>query len=232
MRRTRRNNNMLNEGVYDFYDVYDQSNTNTINKIINYYIDKIKKYGKDSLTAREQQIFKDANEGKLTLDNPIYKRNKLTGDIETEKGEAVRLDKVSLIPGVPFLTAKGRGVKKNVVVNGRCYWDVDEDCKYYYVFIVAKISEENPTGLVIYKTVSKSGDKALGAFIVPKADIKNDKPDDLWKKINDKYDKGIILDKEMYGKFVMFEKLFRASRLANAQELAVLYEELKKYPKK
>jgi len=220
---------MLNEGVYDFYEVYDQSNTSVLNKIINYYIDKIKKYGKDSLTKREQQIFKDANNGKLPLDNPIYKRNKLTGDIETDKGTAVRLDKDTIFPGVPFVTSKGRGIKKTDVVNGRCYWDIDEDCKYYYVYILAKVSEENPTGLVIYKTTSKSGEKALGAFIVPKADFKNDKPEDLWKKIDSKYDKGIILDKEMYSKFVMFERLFRAGRIANAQELSVLYEELKNY---
>lgn len=227
MKRTRKIEK-LNEGVYDFYEQQDGSDTT--DKIINYYIDKIRKSGAASLTKKELQIFNDAKRGKLTLDNPVYKRNKLTGDIETDTaGNAIRMDKDQIIPGVPFLTSKGRGIKRKEVVNGRCYWNIDEDCKYYYVFSVGSITEENTSGLIIYKTESKGGGE-YGAFIVPKNDLKGCSPEDLWKKINDKYDKGVILDKETYLKFVNFDKLYHESRKANAVELKKLYTQLKNYP--
>lgn len=219
---------LIKEGVYDFYDAYEGQNTT--DKIINYYIDKIRKNGKGSLTRREIEIFDNARKGNLNLENPVYKRNKLTGDIETDnKGDAIRLDKDRFFPGVPFLTSKGKGSKKKETINARCYWNIDDPCKTYYAFIISRVNEENPTGLVVYKTHSKSG-SALGTFIIPKADLKDAQAEELWKKVNDKYDKGIILDKDMYLKFVNFDDLYHKGKRDFAADLTKLYEELKNYP--
>jgi len=220
---------LIKEGVYDFYDAYEGQDT--ADKILNYYVDKIRKNGRDSLTREEINIFDNARKGKLTLENPVYKRNKLTGDIETDNsGNAIRLDKDKLYPGVPFVTSKGKGNKKKETINGRCYWDVDDPCKVYYIFSTTKINEENPTGLMIYRTHSKVGDKLFGTFIVPKSDIKNLQPDELWKIVNEKYDKGIILDKDMYLKFIKFDDLYHKSKKEFADELNKLFNDLKNYP--
>ena len=82
---------LINEGIYDFYDAYEGSDT--ADKILNYYVDKIKKNGRGSLTRKEIEIFDNARKGKLTLDTPVYKRNKVTGDKEVdEMGNVIRID--------------------------------------------------------------------------------------------------------------------------------------------
>lgn len=221
---------ILNEGVYDFYDLYEpDSKSPTTDKIVDYYIDKIRKYGQNSLTSEEQRIFKDAQKGKLTLEKPVYKKDKVTGDIELDPvtNIPIRIDIETLTPGVPFITSKGKGAEKKVIINGRCYWDIDENHKTFYVY-GGEISETNPQGLVVWKTVSSSG-KPLGAFIVPKGES-NLTPADLWKNLNNKFDKGIILDKETYLTFLEFDKLFHTSRKENADRLDRLYNILKNYP--
>lgn len=228
--RRKRNSKLLTEGVYDFYEAYE--GVNTADKILNYYVDKIRKNGKGSLTKKEVEVFDNARRGKLNLETPQYKRNKLTGDIERNaKGEAIRLDDTEkIIPGVPFLTSKGRGLVKKEIINARCYWNVDDPCKYYYAFIIANKSAENPSGLVIYKTHSKEDDKVLGSFIIPKSTLIGIDPEDLWNNVNDKYDKGIILDKNMFQTFVRFDDLFHNSKKESMPELLKIYEILKKYP--
>jgi hypothetical protein len=224
----------LNEGLYDFYELYDPSpNYHTIDKIQNYYLDKIKKFGKESLTKREMEIFKDATMGKLKSENPVYKKDKVTGDIELDaKGQPIRLDKEIIQVGVPFVTSKGRGISKETVrtsVNGRCYWDVDDNIKVFYVY-GGEITETNPEGLIIWKSVSKSG-KPMGSFIIPKGEALMSM-ENLWKNLNGKYDKGIILDKETYGKFLTFDELYHSGKVANIEQLQILYNYLRKYPQK
>jgi len=234
MRRKRLDKNLelIREGVYDFYDSQEGAKEDgTIDKILNYYIDKIMKYGQDSLTKKEQEILSDAKKGRMPLDRPIYKKNKLTGDIEIDsRGNAIRVNKDMVIPGVPFITSKGRGIKKKETIDGRCYWNVDDPCRIFYVFSTANIDDENSTGLVIYKTISKSG-YDLGAFIKPRSELKDRQPADVWNIINDKYDKGIVLNKEMYLLFVKFDKLYHESRKNNIEELGKIYQVLRDYPK-
>lgn len=222
----KRNNGSLNEGVYDFYDQY--SGKNTINKIINYYLDKISKYGKDSLSSKEKQIFDEANQGKMTLDKPIYKKNKLTGDIELDnQGKAIRIDLSQTIPGVPFITSKGKGMKKKEVINARCYWDVGSDCKYYFVFNNGVVSAENPSGLIWFKTVSEGKD--FGSFMKLKSTYVGATPDELWKKIDNDYDKGCILDYDALNNFLTFYNLYKTSKRENIARITELYEFLRDY---
>jgi hypothetical protein len=226
MRRTRQKG-LITEGAYDFYD--DQEGGNTLDKIINYYLDKIRKYGQDSLTNKEKEIFEDAKKGKLLLDRPIYKKDKVTGDIQMgPDGRPIRLDKDNLIPGVPFITSKGKGGKKANIINGRCYWNIDDSCRYYYVYDKKSIDEENPNGLIIWKSVSKSG-KEYGAFIVPKTEA-NLEPDNLWKNLNKKFDKGVVLDKETYAKFLEFDNLYHTAKKANIEKIDDIVDALRKYP--
>jgi hypothetical protein len=218
----------INEGVYDFYEAYDPEGASTPDKIINYYIDKIRKYGLDSLTQKEKEVFENAKKGKLTLEKPVYKRNKVTGDIELDNlGNPVRLDKEDVIPGIPFITSKGKGGKKKEVINGRIYWDIDEDYRIYFVY-GGESSDVNPHGLIEWKTISKDADKEFGAFMKPKAEI-NMQPFEWWKYCDNKYDKGVVLDKEIYLKFLEFDKLYHESRKKNRDRISVLYKELKNY---
>ena len=93
MRKTRKNKDNikpLNEAVYDFFDYYEPGEDMAA-KIVSYYLDKIKKYGRDSLTQKEMEIFTDANKGKTPLDNPVYQKNKVTGDIEYDKGKPISI---------------------------------------------------------------------------------------------------------------------------------------------
>ncbi len=211
----------INEGVYDFYEAYDtDERTATSDKIINYYIDKIRKYGQNSLTKQEVEIFNDAKKGKLSLDKPVYKRNKVTGDHELDNfGIPIRLDKDTLIPGVPFLTSKGKGSKKVQNINGRIYWDIGDDHKTYYVY--GKDKE-----LIIWKTYSVG--KEFGGFIVPKGEAALS-PDELWKSNNKKFDKGMILDKETYNMFITFDELWHESKKLHRDKLTDMYEKLKNY---
>jgi hypothetical protein len=226
MRRTRQKE-LITEGIYDFYNSCEGSDT--IDKIVNYYIDKIKRYGQDSLTAKEKEIFDDAKRGKLPLDRPIYKRDKVTGDIEIgPDGRPIRLDQNNIIPGMPFVTTKGMGGKKKDIVNGRCYWNIDDSCKHYYVYDKKSIDETNPNGLIIWKSISKSG-KEYGAFIVPRNEA-NLEPDNLWKTLNKKFDKGIILDKDTYAKFIEFDQLYHKEKKANIKKIDDIVDMLRKYP--
>lgn len=228
-KRNRRNDNMLNEGVYDFYETFDSSNKiKTVDKILNYYVDKILKHGIDSLTDKEVEIFNNAKKGILNLDNPVYKRNKVTNDIEYDnKGKPIELNINKLIPGVPFVTSKGRGLKKIEVVRGRCYWNLDENHKTFYVY-GNEITDINPQGLIIWKTISNSG-KDFGSFIIPKG-LGYMTEIELWKNLNDKFDKGIILDKDTYMKFLEFDELYHDSKKMNIQKILELYKFLSKYP--
>jgi len=230
----------LNEGIYDFYELYDPSpNSKTIDKIQNYYIDKVKKHGRDSLTKKEMEIFRDATNGKLKAEEPIYKRDKVTGDIEIGKnGKPIRIDLETIPPGIPFITTKGRNngnVQTKSVVNGRCYWNVDDKIKAFYIY-GGEVTAENPRGLIIWKSVSsKPVEKPLGAFIVPKGEAQLP-PEELWKSLNNKYDKGIVLDKETYMKFLAFDDLYHNSKKAllpdKYTQLKALYDYLAKYPNK
>lgn len=234
MRRTRtkiEKNNILNEGVYDYYIAYDPTDkSGTAEKIVNYYIDKIAKNGRDSLTKQEQEIFNNAKKGILSYDKPIYKRNKLTNDIELDnKGKPIRIDSDMVLPGVPFITSRGKGAIKKEVINGRCYWNLDEEHKTFYVF-GGEITDTNQNGLVIWKTISTSG-KEFGAFLVPKSEASLN-PEGLWKALDDKFDKGIILDKDTYTKFIEFDKLYHISKKQNLDKITELYNILRKYPSK
>lgn len=230
MRRKRtKNKEIILEGVYDFYDAQEGTDKDTIaNKILNYYIDKIRKDGKDSLTKEETKIFNDAKDGRLVLVKPIYQRNKVTGDIDLDNmGNPIRLDKDTLIPGVPFITNKGMGGKKRNLVNGRCYWNVDVPYRTFYVYDIMSKSDNNPHGLIIWKTVSKDG-KEFGAFIIPKSEA-NMSEKQLWDTLNGKFDKGIILDKDTFAKFIEFDKLYHESKKANMERITALYSILKIY---
>jgi hypothetical protein len=236
MRRTRVNNEfrLIKESAYDFYNMNDGKNM--AEKILNYYLEKIRKYGQDSLTNAETEIFNDAKKGKVPVDKPIYKKNKVTGDIEIgPDGKPVRLDKDSLVPGVPFITAKGRGKKKQQTIDGRCYWNIndpDSPGKVYYVYDRMSIEETNPNGLIVWKSVAKSG-KSTGAFMNLTSSEANARPADLWNTLNKKYDKGAILDKETYIKFIEFDKLYHGQeKKMNSEKIDELVEFLKNYPKK
>lgn len=213
----------LNEGVYDFYETQsDYPDESTTDKILNYYIDKIRKHGQDSLTDQEFQIFNDAKKGELSLEKPMYKRNKVTNEIEYDNlGNPIRLDKDILIPGVPFLTSKGRGEKKKEQPKGACWWNVDEDFKTWYVF--------TPDGLTIWKSFSPM--KEFGSFIVPKNEA-GLVPVELWKALGKRFDTGIYLTKEMFQKFCEFDRLYHDGKKANKEKLEELYEVLKNYPSK
>jgi hypothetical protein len=217
----------INEGAYDFYEIYDPSEEKIQDKIINYYLDKINKDGQDSLTEKEMELFKNAQKGiRLNLETPIYKRNKVTNEIEYDpKGNPIRLDKEAPIPGIPFVTSKGKGNKKKQTVNARCYWNVDEDHKMFYVY-GGEATDDNPNGLVIWKSYSVG--KEYGAFIVPKGEV-NLMPEELWANRNNVFDKGIILDPDTYKKFLEFDKLYHISRKMNAERLNQLYRELRNY---
>lgn len=230
MKKTRRPIFAINEGVYDFYNEYDKSNDSTEEKILNYYIEKIRKFGLDSLTEEEKKLFEEAKRGKLTLDKPVYRRSKLTGDIEYDSsGKPIRLDKDNYVPGIPFVTSKGRGIKREEIIEGRIYWNVDEDYKVYYVY-GGESDDNNPRGLVIWKTQSKDPTKEFGAFIVPKKEI-NLTPEELWANLNNKYDKGVILNKEAYKNFIIFDKLYHDSRKQYYDKLIELVRYLKNYVK-
>ena len=194
-----------------------------------YYLYKIRKHGVDSLTKKEKQIFDEAKNGKTPFDKPVYQRNKLTGDIEIdEKGNPVKVDFSGvIIPGVPFLTSKGKGVEKKSIINARCYWNNIDKVKYYYVY-GGPVSDTNSNGLIIWKTESKSGNP-LGAFIIPKSEATMN-PVALWKNLNNKFDKGIILDQDTHDKFLEFYNLYKSSRKDNISKLMDLFNYLKNYP--
>lgn len=228
----------LNEGLYDFYDLIDsESKSSTIDKIQNYYFEKIKKFGKESLTKKEMEIFQNATMGKLKAEDPVYKRDKVTGDIALDKnGKPIRIDQEVIPAGVPFVTTKGRNrqttdTKKEVII-ARCYWNVDDPTKAYYVYSDSQKSSENPYGLIIWKSISKNpAEKPLGTFIVPKGEAQMN-PEELWANLNDKFDKGIILDKETYYKFLAFDDFYHSKKKIAGQQLILLYDYLHKYPKK
>lgn len=230
MRRKRKGIQLIKEGVYDFYNAYDGNSTT--DKICNYYVDKIRKYGMKSLTKKEEEVFDAAKKGKLTLDKPIYKRDKVTGDITVDNitGQPVRIDKEGFIPGVPFLTSKGKGAIRKNAINARIYWNMGEPFKMFYVFNKFKSNDENPHGLTIWKSV-KSEDNVYGAFIKAREGDRVP-PDDLWKVLDNKYHKGIILDKEMFDKFNEFDNLFHNDKKASGEKIIQLYNELKNLGKK
>ena len=225
----KRKNQMLNEGVYDFYETLGDGKFTT-DKIISYYIDKIRKDGKESLSAKEIEVFNDANRGELPLDKPVYKRNKLTNDIEMDRGVPIRIDQERLIPGLPFLTSKGKGgQQKERKLDARCYWYIGDKCRNYYIYDPNKKEDENPNGLIVYKTESATG-KEFGTFMIPKKSEASKEIEELWSELNERYDKGIILNKEAYDKFMMFDNLYHASRKENAEKLRELLNYLKNFP--
>jgi len=221
----------INEGMYSFYE--KQYGDNLIDKILTYYVDKMRKYGKDCLTDKEKAIFDEAKMGKLSGNKPIYARDKVTGDIKIDDltGRPVVIEQPDRVyPGVPFITQKGKGGVKKVIINARCYWNVDEPCRYYYVYTDSKIDSENPYGITVYKTESKDA-KQYGSFLVPKSETTR-KPEELWAWANDRYDKGVVLDKETLDLFVKFDTLYHTGRRENAAFLNEAYDKLKKYPRK
>lgn len=213
----------LNEGIYSFYEKLKGKTLS--DKIMDYYLDKIRMYGNDSLTDVEKKIFKEAQNDNLTMDKVSYARDKTTGDIDYSKKIE---DPNKIFPGVPFLTAKGRGEKIKNVVNARCYWDdQNPSCKYYYVFNDSKISQDNQYGLIIYKTESKDG-KPLGSFIVPKSESSKS-PNELWEMLENKYDRGFILDQEILNLFLKFDDLYHRAKKENLTFLQESYQRLKNY---
>ena len=233
MRKTRKKDTsgMILEGVYDFYEAYDNTpKKTTTEKILDYYLDKILKYGENSLTSAETKIFNDAKRGKLSLEKPVYKIDKVTGDIENDNlGNPIRIDTDQIIPGVPFITAKGKGAKKKEIIKGRCYWNVDEDFKTFFVY-GGEVTDTNPQGLVVWKTVSNKGSE-FGAFIIPKGEA-NITMEELWKNNAKKYDAYASLDKETYVKFLEFDDLFHKSKKENIKKITELCAELKRFPPK
>lgn len=225
-------NGILNESIYDFYRLYDKAgNKKIVNKIIDYYLDKIVKYGEGSLTKNEKDLLNKAKINRLPEEKISYKRNKLTGDIELgSDGKPIKLDTDDdVVPGIPFITSKGRGFKKEDKLEARCYWDIDNNVKYYYVFSPLNINDKNAYGLIIWKTISNN-ERPLGAFIVPKNEL-DLPPNELWDRLNTKYDKGIILSKEMYNKFMLFYDLYKNDKKkADILSLNNLYMELVNYP--
>lgn len=227
----------LNEGLYDFYEMIDpESKSSTIDKIQNYYFEKIKKHGKESLTKKEMEIFHNATVGKLKAEDPVYKRDKVTGDIALENGKPIRIDQEVIPAGVPFVTTKGKTKEKSETkkenVIARCYWNVDDPNRSYYVYSDTEKSAANPNGLIIWKSISKNPiEKPTGTFIVPKGEAQM-KPEELWATLNDKFDKGIILDNETYYKFLAFDDFYHGKKKIAGGQLKVLYDYLSKYPKK
>lgn len=221
---------LIKEGVYDFYEAYEGDGTT--DKICNYYVDKIRKYGIKSLTKKEEEIFNSAQKGKLTLDKPVYKRDKVTGDIAVDNitGAPIRIDQEGFIPGVPFITSKGKGTIRKDSIQARVYWNVGENFKMFYIFNKSKSNEDNPHGLTIWKSV-KSEDNVCGAFIKAKGGDKV-APKDLWKVLDNKYHKGIIMDKAMYDKFNEFDTLFHGDKKSSIERIMQLYNELKNVGKK
>ena len=221
----------LNEGgIYDFYE--REEGKSLVDKILNYYIDKVRKHGMESITDKEKSIFKDAQKGELTMGQIIYARDKVTGDIEIDNtGSPVVINNPNeVFPGVPFYTSKGKGEQKSTIIEARCYRDIDSSCRHYYVYSDDKITNENPYGLIIYKTESKDN-KPFGTFIVPKGDVLKN-PKNLWDSLSSKFDKGTNLDEETLNLFLKFDSLYKSSRKNNAEFLAMAYETLKKYPDK
>lgn len=221
----------INEGAYDFYSKL--KGKNDTEKIVDYYLDKISKFGINSLTSKEKEIFNLANAGDLK-DLTIYKRNRITGDIELDNLGNPVVDPASdnLIPGLPFLTSKGKGVESKYVIQARCYWNLDEEGKTYYVFFTIPKTEENPFGLVAYKTLSSSGKSAMGIFLktIPNGDKD---PDDFWETLEKKYDKYVILDQNTLDIFKKFETEFHSDKkVKNIVELMPMYDVLKKFPAK
>lgn len=225
----------LNEGLYDFYNIIDSSKDSIMDKIQNYYFDKIKKHGKESLTKKELEILQSATMGKLKTETPVYRRNKVTGDIDLDKsGNPIRIDQEIVPPGVPFVTSKGKMADRSdkPMIYARCYWNVDEPVKSYFVFSNKSKTPENPNGLIIWKTISKNvAEKPFGTFIVPKGEAQLS-PEELWANLNDKFDKGVVLDKETYMKFIVFDDIYHNSKKANAAQLRELYDYLSRYPRK
>lgn len=222
----------LNEGMYDFYEFQGDPDSSLADKILDYYLSKIKKYGKESLTDVEKTIFKDAQNNNLAVEKPTYARDKVTGDIMIDdRGMPVTIeDQNKVYPGVPFLTSRGMGKKtEQEVINARCYWDRGSSCKNYYVFDSKMKNDQNPYGIIIYKTESKTG-KSFGAFMVPRN--KELKPiNDIWDKCAEEYDYGVVLTRESLDNFIKFYNLFHGSKKGDINELTELYEKLKKYPR-
>ncbi len=223
----------LNEGMYDFYEKQGKEEDELTDKIVDYYLDKMRKYGKDSLTEIEARIFKDAQDGRLTMGKPVYAKDKVTGDILLDDfGNPVVIDEPNKVyPGIPFLTSRGMGeVKKEAPIAGRCYWNNGSTARSYYVFDKKAINSENPYGIIIYKTESKTG-KAFGSFMVPK-NKELTPPADLWLKCEDDFDFGAVLTKEIYETFINFYNLYHTSKKENLEEITKLYDMLKKFPQK
>jgi hypothetical protein len=182
------------------------------------------------------EIFQNATQGKLKTDDPVYKRDKVTGDIALDKksGKPIRINQEVIPAGVPFVTSKGKMRETPIeeVINARCYWNVDDPIKAYYVYSDTSKTDANPNGLIIWKSISKNpAEKPLGTFIVPKDEAQMI-PTELWENLNDKFDKGIILDKETYYKFISFDELYHGVKKLSIEQLKTLYNYLSKYPKK
>jgi hypothetical protein len=215
---------ILNENVYEIYErESDKPKDRLPEKIINYYIEKIRRDGMESLTQKEKEIYNDARRGVVRYeDKPIYKRSKVTGEIEYDnKGNPIRTDKPLIIPGVPFLTPKGKGLKRKEIINGRCYMNDGSENRNYYVF-------DKGGRLIKYKTISDSG-KPMGTFMGLLKKEDGVYPEQLWDILDQKFDSVILLDKTMYETFLSFDYLYHNQKKDEYQQLMLLYRELAKY---
>lgn len=184
------------------------------------------------LTSEERDLLDLLGKGgKLPEENIVYKKNKLTNDLETDDQGNPIVEENPIVSGKEFVTNKGKKnsvdkIKIDEIIDARVYKNKTSEENIFFVYLT-----ENNEGVInnkwaIYRTGGSSDKHPIGQFMDvnnPRfSKFKNKTPDQMWKDLDFDFDYGMILDQSLYQDFIYFMELYKEDQIKHMNLLKKL----------
>lgn len=187
---------------------------------------------KRKLTEEERNLLSSLSKGGSLPeeDKPVYKKNKLTNDLETDDVGNVIVEEDPGKAGSEFVTSKGKQnsvdkIKIEDIIDARVYKNKTSEENVFFAYTTSEKEGVVENNWIIYRTGSM--DKyPLGQFMDVNAPkyirFKTKTPEQMWKDLDFEFDFGMILDQDIYEDFINFVELYKESQVKHAKILQKL----------